>query len=166
MAATGTRDTNVRHATSVPPMQGPAVWALRAQTDKLEYSHEMRKVLESAANLHLREGMATNLTFGANDEVTGLETHFGMRFGAAAVVLTTGTFMNGTIWVGRKQLPAGRCGLHFLCALGGQHACSQVTAAQFAACACLKHDLGCCLKPVTVWVGRKQLPAGRCDMHA
>ena len=90
-------------------MQGPAVWALRAQTDKLEYSQEMRKVLEGADNLYLREGMAVNLTFGPNDEVTGLETHFGMRFGAAAVVLTTGTFMNGTIWVGQKQLPAGRC---------------------------------------------------------
>ena len=87
------------------------MWALRAQTDKLEYSHKMRRVLEQADNLFLREGMATSVVYGANDDVVGLETHFGMRFQAPAVVLTTGTFMNGTIWVGKKQLPAGRCGL-------------------------------------------------------
>jgi tRNA uridine 5-carboxymethylaminomethyl modification enzyme len=87
------------------------VWALRAQTDKLEYSQEMRKVLEAAENLHLREGMAVKLAIGPNDDVVGVETHFGMVFGARAVVLTTGTFMNGTIWVGRHQLPAGRCAL-------------------------------------------------------
>ena len=93
-------------------MQGPAVWALRAQTDKAEYSREMRKVLEAAENLHLREGMAVSLDVGPNDEVRGLETHFGMRFAAPAVVLTTGTFMNGTVWVGCQQLSAGRCALH------------------------------------------------------
>jgi hypothetical protein len=71
----------------------------------------MRKVLEAAENLHLREGMAVDLAMGPNDEVEGIVTHFGMCFGAKAVVLTTGTFMNGTIWVGRKQLPAGRCAL-------------------------------------------------------
>ena len=89
-------------------VQGPAVWALRAQTDKLEYSQEMRKVLEAADNLYLREGMAVDLDFGPNDEVCGINTFFGMSFGTSAVVLTTGTFMNGTIWVGRRQLPAGR----------------------------------------------------------
>jgi tRNA uridine 5-carboxymethylaminomethyl modification enzyme len=74
----------------------------------------MRKVLEAAENLHLREGMAVDLAMGPNDDVEGIVTHFGMCFGAKAVVLTTGTFMNGTIWVGRKQLPAGRCALLFL----------------------------------------------------
>lgn len=97
------------HIVTAWRMQGPAVWALRAQTDKLEYSREMRKVLEAADNLHLREGMAVSLDVGPNNEVRGLETHFGMRFGAPSVVLTTGTFMNGTIWVGRQQLSAGRC---------------------------------------------------------
>ena len=51
--------------------QGPAVWALRAQTDKLEYAREMRRVLENSPNLDIREGMATDLEFGPNDEVTG-----------------------------------------------------------------------------------------------
>jgi tRNA uridine 5-carboxymethylaminomethyl modification enzyme len=95
-------------ATGASGMQGPAVQALRAQTDKLEYSQEMRKVLEGTKNLYLREGMAIDLDLGSNDEVRGINTFFGMKFRAAAVVLTTGTFMNGTIWVGRKQLPAGR----------------------------------------------------------
>lgn len=52
-------------------MQGPAVWALRAQTDKLEYSREMRRLLERTPNLDIREGMAIDLEFGSNDEVTG-----------------------------------------------------------------------------------------------
>ena len=50
--------------------QGPAVWALRAQTDKVEYARLMRGELESAPNLALREGMAVDLELGPNDEVT------------------------------------------------------------------------------------------------
>lgn len=69
----------------------------------------MRRVLEATPNLHLREGMATNLRVNANDEAVGVDTYFGMAFHAKAVVITTGTFMNGTIWVGRKAMPAGRC---------------------------------------------------------
>eukprot|EP00892_Ulva_mutabilis_P011891 jgi/Ulvmu1/9074/UM005_0169.1 len=90
--------------------KGPAVWALRAQTDKLEYAAEMRKVLETTPNLHIREGMATKVMLSSNGEAEGVETFFGMQFAAKAVVLTTGTFMNGTIWVGRKAMPAGRAG--------------------------------------------------------
>lgn len=91
-------------------MQGPAVWALRAQTDKLAYAREMRRVLESTPNLNLREGMAVGLTLNANDEVTGVQTFFGLQFAAKAVVLTTGTFMNGRIWVGKASMSAGRAG--------------------------------------------------------
>lgn len=54
--------------------------------------------------------MATELIVGPNDEVQGVKTFFGMDFLAPAVVVTTGTFMNGTIWVGRKSMPAGRAG--------------------------------------------------------
>jgi len=53
-------------------VQGPAVWALRAQTDKLEYAREMRRILERTPNLDIREGMAIDLEFGSNDEVTGI----------------------------------------------------------------------------------------------
>jgi len=90
--------------------RGPAVWALRAQTDKKEYSVEMQEVLENTPNLKLREGMVTRLMLGSNDEVEGVETHFGAQFFAPSVVLTTGTFMNGRIWVGRQTLEAGRAG--------------------------------------------------------
>ncbi|KAF6005500.1 hypothetical protein F1559_005104 [Cyanidiococcus yangmingshanensis] len=90
--------------------KGPAVWALRAQTDKREYSTEMRKVLEQAANLEIREGMVYDLALGPNGEVSGVETYFGGAFRARAVVLTTGTFLGGTIWVGNKSMPAGRAG--------------------------------------------------------
>jgi tRNA uridine 5-carboxymethylaminomethyl modification enzyme len=91
--------------------KGPAVWALRAQTDKLEYSAVMRRVLESTPNLDIREGMAVGLELdGNNDTVTGVRTYFGITFKCSAAVLTTGTFMNGLIWVGRQSMPAGRAG--------------------------------------------------------
>lgn len=68
----------------------------------------MRRVLEQTPNLALREGMAIDVELGPNDEVTGVRTFFGLTFKCKAAVLTTGTFMNGTIWVGRQSLPAGR----------------------------------------------------------
>jgi hypothetical protein len=92
------------------PGQGPAVWALRAQTDKQEYAVTMRRILETTPNLSIREGMATGLDIGPNDEVLGVTTFFGLHFPAKAVVLTTGTFMNGRIWVGRASMAAGRAG--------------------------------------------------------
>ncbi len=90
--------------------RGPAVWALRAQTDKREYAAVMKSVVENQENLVLREGMATDLVLGDRNQIIGIETHFGMRFGCSAVILTTGTFLNGTIWVGKKSLSAGRAG--------------------------------------------------------
>lgn len=53
--------------------------------------------------------MAVGLDIGPNEEVCGVRTHFGITFKCKAAVLTTGTFMNGIIWVGRQSLPAGRC---------------------------------------------------------
>lgn len=90
--------------------KGPAVRALRAQTDKREYSEEMRRVLEEAENLIIREGMVYDLAIGPSGEVRGVQTYFGGAFSARAVVLTTGTFLGGTIWVGNKSMPAGRAG--------------------------------------------------------
>ena len=90
--------------------RGPAVWALRAQTDKREYAAVMKSVVENQENLTLKEGMATDLILGKHDEIIGIETYFGMAFGCKAVILTTGTFLNGTIWVGKKSLSAGRAG--------------------------------------------------------
>jgi tRNA uridine 5-carboxymethylaminomethyl modification enzyme len=90
--------------------RGPAVWALRAQTDKREYAAVMKSIVENQDNLSIREGMATDLILGANDEVVGVQTYFGVAFHCKAVVLTTGTFLGGKIWVGNKSMPAGRAG--------------------------------------------------------
>lgn len=90
--------------------KGPAVWALRAQTDKHAYARHMRRILEATENLELREGMVSAIELDANGRVTALETHFGARFACHSAVITTGTFMNGRIWVGRKSLEAGRAG--------------------------------------------------------
>ena len=52
--------------------------------------------------------MAVDVDIGPNDEVRGVKTYFGINFKCKAAVLTTGTFMNGTIWVGRQSMSAGR----------------------------------------------------------
>jgi len=90
--------------------RGPAVWALRAQTDKREYAAIMKGIVENQPLLSLREGMVTDLVLGANDEVVGIQTYFGTCFGAKAVILTTGTFLGGKIWIGGKSMAAGRAG--------------------------------------------------------
>ncbi|WP_251960231.1 tRNA uridine-5-carboxymethylaminomethyl(34) synthesis enzyme MnmG [Nostoc commune] len=90
--------------------RGPAVWALRAQTDKREYAAVMKNIVENQENLTIRESMTTDLVLGANGEVIGVETYFGVGFQCKAVILTTGTFLGGKIWVGNKSMPAGRAG--------------------------------------------------------
>ncbi|XP_024023035.1 uncharacterized protein LOC21395411 [Morus notabilis] len=90
--------------------RGPAVRALRAQTDKREYAMEMKKIVENTPNLSIREAMVTDVILGMNDDIEGVRTFFGMDFYAPSVVLTTGTFMSGKIWVGRTSMPAGRAG--------------------------------------------------------
>ncbi len=90
--------------------RGPAVWALRAQTDKREYASILKNIVENQPNLSIREGMVTDLVLGKNEEVIGVETYFGTCFGAKAVIITTGTFLGGRIWVGNKSMEAGRAG--------------------------------------------------------
>lgn len=90
--------------------RGPAVWALRAQTDKREYAAVMKTTVENQANLSIREGMVTDLVLGKNEEIIGVKTYFGVAFECKAVILTTGTFLGGVIWVGNKSMPAGRAG--------------------------------------------------------
>ncbi|KAL8159180.1 hypothetical protein V2J09_000717 [Rumex salicifolius] len=90
--------------------RGPAVRALRAQTDKREYALVMKMIVENTENLFIREAMVTDVIIGKNDNIEGVRTFFGMDFYAPSVVLTTGTFMSGKIWVGRTSMPAGRAG--------------------------------------------------------
>ena len=70
----------------------------------------MKTIVENQENLTLREGMVTDLVLGDNDEVVGVQTYFGVAFKCKAVILTTGTFLGGIIWVGDKSMPAGRAG--------------------------------------------------------
>ena len=93
--------------------RGPAVWALRAQTDKRLYSRQMLQLLQHTPNLALREAMVTGLeTTGEGDQlrISGIRTYFGSVYGADAVILTAGTFLGGRIWVGHQSMAAGRAG--------------------------------------------------------
>ena len=94
--------------------RGPAVWALRAQTDKRQYARQMLQLLQHTPNLALREAMVTGLlvegTPGEDARISGIHTYFGSSYGAPAVILTTGTFLGGQIWVGNQSMSAGRAG--------------------------------------------------------
>ncbi|KGF72129.1 tRNA uridine 5-carboxymethylaminomethyl modification protein [Neosynechococcus sphagnicola sy1] len=90
--------------------RGPAVWALRAQTDKREYTAVMKSLIENQTHLTLRESMVTDLVLGADGEVIGVQTYFGVAFRCRAVILTTGTFLGGRIWIGNQSMAAGRAG--------------------------------------------------------
>ncbi len=90
--------------------RGPAVWALRAQSDKREYATVMKSIVDNQPNLTVREGMVTDIILGKNDEIVGVQTYFGVAFECRAVILTTGTFLGGRIWVGDKSMEAGRAG--------------------------------------------------------
>ncbi len=142
--------------------RGPAVWALRVQTDKRQYARQMLQLLQHTSNLHLREAMvtglvvegdfafggasvagdasgmdaggsapgtpgaalvsltdapgavadavATNPVCGPLGRVLGVRTYFGSVYAAGAVILTTGTFLGGRIWVGDRSMAAGRAG--------------------------------------------------------
>ena len=89
--------------------KGPAVRALRAQSDKKEYSNYMRDVIEKNENIYLRQACITDLI--ANDgEITGAIDEFGIEYSVRAAVLTTGTSLSGRIFVGLKSYSAGRLG--------------------------------------------------------
>lgn len=89
--------------------RGPAVQSPRAQADRSLYRTEMRRVLEATPNLHLRQGVVINLIV-ENNTVIGVELQDTRRFGAKAVVIATGTFLNGTIHTGQQTFSAGRAG--------------------------------------------------------
>lgn len=89
--------------------RGPAVQSPRAQADRGLYRSEMRRVLEATPNLHLRQGVVVELIV-ENNKVTGVTMQDTRRFGAKAVVVATGTFLNGTIHTGRETFSAGRAG--------------------------------------------------------
>ena len=96
--------------------KGPAVWSPRAQCDRGKFIWEWRKLLDRTDNLDIWQDEACELLV-ENGEAVGVETVWGVTIRAKAVVITAGTFLNGLMHVGRKQVPGGRCAepavLHF-----------------------------------------------------
>jgi tRNA uridine 5-carboxymethylaminomethyl modification enzyme len=108
--------------------RGPAVWSPRAQCDKQQYRLKMREVLESQPNLFIKQAEvaeliledgqagarprvdATHLSANARRAATGIKLRDGRQVQAGAVVITTGTFLNGLIHCGEQTYPAGRSG--------------------------------------------------------
>jgi tRNA uridine 5-carboxymethylaminomethyl modification enzyme len=93
--------------------RGPAVWSPRAQCDKRQYRVKMRQVLESQANLHIKQAEVVDLVLeeaAGERSVRGVRLRDGRTVFAGAVVITTGTFLNGLIHCGEERYPAGRSG--------------------------------------------------------
>jgi tRNA uridine 5-carboxymethylaminomethyl modification enzyme len=96
--------------------RGPAVWSPRAQCDKQQYRIKMREVLESQPGVILKQAEVVDLVFadqGADSDrrrVTGVKLRDGRIFAAPAIIVTTGTFLNGLIHCGEEQYSAGRSG--------------------------------------------------------
>lgn len=89
--------------------RGPAVQAPRAQADRALYRRQMKSELELIPNLHLRQGEVIEI-LTAGGRVAGVELMDGRRLRALAVVVTTGTFLNGLIHIGERRFSAGRSG--------------------------------------------------------
>ncbi|RTZ59957.1 MAG: tRNA uridine-5-carboxymethylaminomethyl(34) synthesis enzyme MnmG [Gammaproteobacteria bacterium] len=89
--------------------KGPAVRATRAQADRQLYKQAIRQALEHQQNLTLFQQAVTDLVL-ENGRVAGVETEMGLAFTAAAVVLTTGTFLGGRIFIGEANYGGGRAG--------------------------------------------------------
>jgi len=89
--------------------KGPAMWSPRTQNDRMLFSAEWRKVLENTPNLDFFQDMVKNLLI-ENGKLKGVKTSLGIEIQAKSVILTNGTFLNGLIHVGEKQLGGGRMG--------------------------------------------------------
>ncbi len=89
--------------------KGPAVWALRAQADRMLYRGIMRVAVESQQNLDIKQGMVEKI-IAEDGKVRGIITSLGVVYGARAVIVTTGTFLKGLIHIGLENFQAGRAG--------------------------------------------------------
>ncbi|MBI3008940.1 MAG: tRNA uridine-5-carboxymethylaminomethyl(34) synthesis enzyme MnmG [Candidatus Omnitrophica bacterium] len=93
--------------------KGPAVWSPRAQVDKKAYQYYMKWVMEREPNLDIKQELVEKLDIEEREylkKVTGVITRTNMRYRGRAVIITTGTFLNGLIHIGETSYPAGRQG--------------------------------------------------------
>lgn len=88
--------------------KGPSVWSPRSQCDRMAFSKEWRKELESIEGLSLWQDSATGLLTDDNGGVAGVRTSLGVEFHARAVVITAGTFLDGLMHMGRHMWEGGR----------------------------------------------------------
>ena len=90
--------------------KGPAMWSPRSQNDRVLFAMEWRKMLEQTPNVDFWQDMVVGLISdkGQGASVKGVVTSMGLEFGAKAVVLTNGTFLNGVIHIGEKKFGGGR----------------------------------------------------------
>ena len=89
--------------------KGPAMWSPRAQCDKMTFSSNWRYLLESIPNLSIWQDEVTDIIVEGG-KVCGVQTRMGLRIDSRAVILTNGTFLNGTIYVGESRWTGGRIG--------------------------------------------------------
>lgn len=89
--------------------KGPAMWSPRVQSDRMLFAASWRNMLEQTHNLDFYQDMVTDLLF-EGDHINGVITTLGIEIRARAVVLTSGTFLNGLIHIGEKQFGGGRAG--------------------------------------------------------
>ncbi len=87
--------------------KGPAMWSPRSQNDRMRFAEEWRLMLENTANVDFWQEMATGIVV-KGDRVVGVKTALGIEVRCKAVVLTNGTFLNGTIHIGEKNFGGGR----------------------------------------------------------
>lgn len=89
--------------------KGPAMWSPRAQCDKIQFSAEWRKILETHCKLDIYEDSAEAITL-SESKISGIRTRTGAIFHSRAVILTAGTFLNGRMFIGRTSFEGGRIG--------------------------------------------------------
>ena len=89
--------------------KGPAVRGPRAQIDKMDYRRETRSLLDHTANLSLCQGEALEFIMQGN-RIQGIKTDWGESLSCGALILTTGTFLQGLVHIGQRTFPAGRQG--------------------------------------------------------
>lgn len=87
--------------------KGPAMWSPRAQSDRIKFSYEWRKTIESNYNIDIWQDKVSSLII-ENSIASGVRTSIGVEFFANRIILTTGTFENGLIHIGSRKLTGGR----------------------------------------------------------
>ena len=91
--------------------KGPAVHSLRAKADRVKYRQYMKHTLELQENLELKQAQIVEI-LTAEGAVTGVRTQLGAEYGAKAVVIATGTYLDSTVITGQSVIPSGPDGMH------------------------------------------------------